>query len=84
MEMDPSPEQSIVLLVAALYIAITEAITETLGRDIEPVVNRLLEGMIPHLPEDAADLCDYLLQFSSSSYAPMQSSGGVFEQLTIH
>jgi hypothetical protein len=85
METDPSPEQSIVLLVAALYISVTEAIHETFGRDIEPVVNRLLEGMKPHLPEDAADLCDYLLQFSSSSHALPQSSGGLFESFaTIH
>jgi hypothetical protein len=63
--METSPEQSIMLAVAALYIAITEAITETFGRDIELPVNRLLNEMKPHLPADAADLCDYLLEFAS-------------------
>ena len=84
MEDSVTPEQSIMLCMATLYVAITEAVNEMFGKDIEPLINHHIEQAMPHLPEDADDLCDYLLQFSSSSYAPMQSSGGVFEQLTIH
>src|SRR5262245_51614097 len=81
---EPSPEESIMLSVAALYIALTEAIHETFGRDIEPAVNRLLEGMRPHLPETASDLVGYLLEFSSPRTLP-PSSGGLFEHLsTVH
>jgi hypothetical protein len=50
---------------AAMYIALTEAIATTFGKDIEPLVNHLLEGMQPHLPDEAADMCSYLLEFSS-------------------
>jgi hypothetical protein len=61
-----TPEQSIMLAMATLYIAMTEAITEILGKNIEPVVNHLIEEMMPLLPSDAADMCDYLLEFASS------------------
>jgi hypothetical protein len=69
---------------AALYISVTEAIHETFGKDIEPQVNRLLEGIKPHLPEDAAGLVDFMLGFSSSSHTLPLSSGGLFGELTIH
>ena len=44
----------------------TEAVQETFGRSIEPAVNRIIENMMQHLPEDAADMCGYLLEFASS------------------
>jgi hypothetical protein len=85
MENSISPERSIMLCMAALYIAITEAIAEAFGRDIEPRVNHLLEDMKPHLPDDAADMIDYLLGFASDRLPPnavMQSSGGLYA--TVH
>jgi hypothetical protein len=41
--------------------------------------------MKPHLPDDAADLIDYLLGFGSDRlppYAVMQA--GIYEQMTRH
>ena len=46
------------------YIAMTEAITEV-SESQEPAVNRLIKKMMPHMPEDAADMCGYLLEFAS-------------------
>lgn len=43
----------------------TEAIAETLGKSVEPATNRLIAEMMPHLPDDAADMCAYLLEFAS-------------------
>ena len=84
MEDSVTPEQSIMLCMATLYVAITEAVNEMFGKDIEPLINHHIEQAMLHLPEDAANLCDYLLQFSSSSHALPQSSGGLFGELTIH
>jgi hypothetical protein len=70
-----TPEQSIMLCMAAMYIALTEAISTTFGRDIEPLANHLLEGMRPHLPDEAADMCSYLLEFSTPrSSAPPRAN----------
>ncbi len=43
---------------------------ETFGRDIEPMVNHLVVEMMPHLPEDAADMCEYLLEFATHENKP--------------
>jgi hypothetical protein len=86
---DTTPEQAVMLAVCTLYVAITEAVSEMFGKDIEPLINRHIERAMPHLPEDAADMCGYLLGFASpraeQRNALMQSSGGLFEQLaTMH
>ena len=73
MDSSVTPEQSIMLAMATLYIALTEAIAEVLGKNIEPAVNHLIEEMMPLLPSDAADLCDYLLEFASSPTDPVHS-----------
>ena len=51
---------------AALYIALTEAMAEATGKEIGPLANHLIEGMLPVLPTDAANLCEYLVEFTSS------------------
>ena len=65
MENSISPEHSIMLCMATLYIAMTEAITEMCGRSVEPAVNRMIEKMVPHLPPDAADMCAFILEFAT-------------------
>ena len=65
MDNSVTPEQSIILCLAAIYIGMTEAITEVFGRPVEPAVNRLIKKMMPHMPEDAADMCGYILEFAS-------------------
>ena len=64
-----TPEQSILLCMATLYIAMTEAIAETFGKSVEPATNRIIEGLLPLLPEEAADMCSYLLEFATSHNA---------------
>ena len=51
---------------AAVYIAMTEAIRATFGKDIEPLCNQLIEGMLPDMPEDAAELCQRMVDFAGS------------------
>jgi hypothetical protein len=81
---DTTPEQAVMLAVCTLYVALTEAVSEMFGKDIEPLINHHIERAMPYLPESAAEMCDYMLGFASSQTAP-PSSGGLFEQLaTIH
>ena len=39
---------------AAIYIALTEAITATFGKSVEPLANSLI---LPQMPTDAAEVC---------------------------
>jgi hypothetical protein len=88
MEDSISPEHSIMLCMAALYISLTESIAEVFGRDIEPRVNHLLNGMKPHLPDDAGDMVDFLLGFGSdrlpSNVGNVVMPTGVYGQITRH
>ena len=82
---DTTPEQAVMLAVCTLYVAITEAVSEMFGKDIEPLIYHHIEQAMPHLPESAAELCDYMLGFSSSPTALPPSHGGLFESFaTIH
>ena len=51
---------------AAIYIALTEAISATFGESIEPLANRLIKDMIPQMEPGAADVCRELIEFASS------------------
>jgi len=51
---------------AAVYIALTEAIATTFGRSVEPLANHLLEQMLPAMPVDSAELCRCLVEFTDS------------------
>lgn len=51
---------------AAIYIALTEAITATFGKSVEPLANRLIKDMLPQMEPDAANLCRDLVRFTSS------------------
>jgi hypothetical protein len=51
---------------AAVYIALTEAIAEVTGKPVGPVADRLIEEMLPILPPDAAEVCDSLIKFAGS------------------
>ena len=51
---------------AAIYIALTESITATFGRSVEPLANRLIGDMLPLMPPAAADLCGQLVMFAGS------------------
>jgi len=51
---------------AALYIALTEAMAEATGKEIEPLANHLINEMLPLMPPDAADLCGQLIEFAGS------------------
>ena len=39
--------------------------TEVFGKSVEPAVNRIIAKMMPHMPSDAADMCNYLLEFAT-------------------
>src|SRR4029079_7182460 len=41
---------------AAIYIALTEAITATFGRSVEPLANRLIGDMLTEMPPEAAEV----------------------------
>jgi hypothetical protein len=56
-----STEDPYLLLLATLYVALTEAA----GTQFEADVNRMLRRLQRQLPPDAAELCDYLLGFAS-------------------
>jgi hypothetical protein len=51
---------------AALYIALTEAMSAATGQDIEPLTNHLISEMLPLMPPAAADLCGQLVMFAGS------------------
>ena len=51
---------------AALYIALTEAMSAATGQDIEPLTNYLISEMLPLMPPAAADLCGQLVMFAGS------------------
>ena len=51
---------------AAIYIALTEAISQMFGKDIEPLANHLLLDMLPVMPPDAAEMCRCIAEFASS------------------
>ena len=51
---------------AAVYIALTEAIAMTFGKSVEPVVSHLIESMLPDMPEEAAELCRCLIESTGS------------------
>ena len=51
---------------AAIYIALTEAITATFGKSVEPLANRLIGDMLPQMPPDAADVCGQLIKHARS------------------
>jgi len=57
-----------------------------LGKDIEPAVNRHIEGALPYLPESAAEMCDYLLGFASPrpERRTLPPCGGWLQELTVH
>jgi hypothetical protein len=64
---------------AAVYIAMTEAISTMFGKSIEPLASHLIEEMLPDMPEDAADLCRCMVEFAGSEQqAP---SSGWLEEL---
>ena len=42
---------------AAIYIALTEAITATFGKSVEPLANSLIKDILPQMPTDAAEVC---------------------------
>jgi hypothetical protein len=51
---------------AAIYIALTESITATFGKSVEPLSNRLIKDMLPLMTPGAADLCGQLIAFTST------------------
>ena len=82
MENSVTPEQSIMLCMAAFYIAMTEAITETFGKSVEPATNRIIEGLIPLLPEEAGDMCSYLLDFATAHEDAPSIEASWFDRLS--
>jgi hypothetical protein len=52
---------------AAIYIALTESMTATYGRDVEPLANRLIKEMLRLMDPDAAEMCGELVKFTSSN-----------------
>ena len=61
-----SSNSTILYSLAAVYIAMTEAIRAALGKDIEPLCNQLIEEMLPGMPDDAAELCQRMVDFAGS------------------
>jgi len=66
--------------VAAVYIALTEAIDIALGTSIEPLANHLIEEMLPELPEDAAELCRCLIELTSPQKKEVMQMFGELSQ----
>ena len=67
---------------AAVYIALTEAIAMTFGRPVEPLVSHLIEAMLPDMPEEAAELCRCLIESTGSQQkAIMQNLDQLSQEL---
>ena len=65
---------------AAVYIALTEAIAMTFGQSVEPVANHLIEEMLPEMPEDAAELCRCLVELTSPQQKEVMQMFGELSQ----
>ena len=52
---------------AAIYIALTEAITATFGRSVEPLANRLIGDMLTQMPPEAANVCAQLIKHARTN-----------------
>ena len=61
-----NPNVTTFYALACLYISLTEAITATFGKDVEPLANRLIKDMLPQMEPDAADMCRRLIEFAGS------------------
>jgi ribosomal protein L13 len=80
-----NPNVTTLYSLSAIYIALTEAIAATFGRDVEPLANRLIKDMLPQMEPDAAEMCRRLIDFAGSG-DQQESTRAIAgdEHLTMH